>query len=176
MNSRLKADLQEITKGLLTAGAKNSLSARTLSAVGIDLELPEFTPAEIVHIRSLLGTSQDVFARAIGVTKMTVSKWERGAATPGGSAAVLLAVVRNDPQAIRFRFGITTDDATPRKTRAKTTKVVDINQAAFRKSTSAKPKPKPSAPIPKLSIAAKGTTAKTTGTKQAATPKRKSIA
>lgn len=104
MNDRMKAELQELAVSLLSSGVKTALSARNLKAVGIDLEIPTFAPEEIAHIRSLLGMSQDVFARTIGVTKMTVSKWERGAATPGGAAAVLLATIRNYPEAIHFRF------------------------------------------------------------------------
>lgn len=50
--------------------------------------------AEVVALREEAGVSQAVFARALNVTANYVSKIERGAKRPSGSALKLLSLMR----------------------------------------------------------------------------------
>lgn len=104
-SDRLKAEMREAVLAVLATGARTSLTARDLKRLGIKIPVPEFTPQRIARIRETLGTSQEVFARLLGISKYTVSQWECGTKHPGGAAAVLLATIEHDPESIRFRFG-----------------------------------------------------------------------
>ncbi|CAA9327182.1 MAG: Antitoxin to RelE-like translational repressor toxin, partial [uncultured Chloroflexia bacterium] len=53
----------------------------------------EFTPEEIKTLREREEVSQTVFARYLGVTKDSVSQWERGQRKPAGAALKLLSLV-----------------------------------------------------------------------------------
>lgn len=53
----------------------------------------EFTADQIKALREREDVSQTVFARYLGVTKDSVSQWERGQKRPAGSALKLLSLV-----------------------------------------------------------------------------------
>jgi putative transcriptional regulator len=50
-------------------------------------------PEHIREIRELVGASQSVLARHLGVATATVSQWERGARKPDGPALRLLSLI-----------------------------------------------------------------------------------
>lgn len=52
-----------------------------------------FTAEEIRALRAREEVSQTVFARYLGVTKDSVSQWERGCKKPAGPALKLLSLV-----------------------------------------------------------------------------------
>lgn len=54
---------------------------------------PRLAPETIRNIRESAHMSQATFALALNVTKMLVSKWERGEVTPSGPSLKLLALV-----------------------------------------------------------------------------------
>ena len=54
-----------------------------------------FTADEIRSLREREGASQMVFARYLGVTKDSISQWERGAKKPAGAALKLLSLVEH---------------------------------------------------------------------------------
>jgi putative transcriptional regulator len=56
--------------------------------------LPELTAPEIASVREITGVSQAVFADALNVSKVLVSKWERGERKPSGAALKLLTLVK----------------------------------------------------------------------------------
>jgi putative transcriptional regulator len=57
-------------------------------------------PSEIKRVRDGLGMSQAEFAEAFHLTKDSVQNWEQGRSVPTGTAAVLLWLICNAPQAI----------------------------------------------------------------------------
>ena len=59
---------------------------------------PKLTPAAVQRIRRRSKLSRVAFAGAVGVTPVTVDKWERGERTPVGSAARVLQVMTADPE------------------------------------------------------------------------------
>lgn len=54
-------------------------------ALALPLTTPP-RPAFISNVRQALGMTQTEFGEAVGVDKMTVSRWERGASRPGSQA------------------------------------------------------------------------------------------
>ncbi len=57
------------------------------------------SPGYIAALREALGLSQQEFAERIGVNKLTVSRWERGALRPGAASLDALRKLRR--QAVR---------------------------------------------------------------------------
>jgi putative transcriptional regulator len=53
-----------------------------------------FTPAEIKALREREEVTQTVFARYIGVTKDSISQWERGEKSPAGPSLKLLSLIK----------------------------------------------------------------------------------
>src|SRR5438034_1144713 len=48
----------------------------------LDLKPHSYTPGTVKQTRSMLGASQRVFAKFLGVSVKTVSEWEQGRGTP----------------------------------------------------------------------------------------------
>lgn len=46
-------------------------------------------------MRNVLGLSQEKFAALLGITFVSVNKWENGASSPTGLSQVLLALLEN---------------------------------------------------------------------------------
>jgi DNA-binding transcriptional regulator YiaG len=51
------------------------------------LERPQFTPGFIASLREALSLTQEEFGQKLGVSKMTVSRWECGRMRPGAAMA-----------------------------------------------------------------------------------------
>lgn len=54
------------------------------------------SPAFITTLREALGMTQADMGRALGVDKITVSRWERGAVRPGPESVAALEVLRRE--------------------------------------------------------------------------------
>jgi len=52
------------------------------------------TPGFIISLREAMGLTQEQFGRKLGVTKMTVSRWECGRMLPSPSAATAIRSLR----------------------------------------------------------------------------------
>lgn len=61
------------------------------------------SPGFITALREGLGLTQQQFGEAVGVDKMTVSRWERGALRPGAAARSAIERVRKEA----LRRGVT---------------------------------------------------------------------
>src|SRR5258706_8841083 len=54
----------------------------------------QITPGFVVSLREAIGLTQEQFARRLGVSKMTISRWECGRMLPSPSAAAALRRLR----------------------------------------------------------------------------------
>lgn len=61
------------------------------------------TPQEVKQIRTALGLSQQAFASLLGLSFVSVNKWENGGSAPTGLSAVLLELLKN---AVRRRGAV----------------------------------------------------------------------
>ena len=96
--ARIRAELAEAAGDLVAAGLLSRADGDkiTLRMLGPDrlTRSAALTAKEITDIRERAGMSQAVFGRLLDVSTITVSKWERGAASPGGPARRLLELIR----------------------------------------------------------------------------------
>lgn len=72
--------------------------------VVLELDLHEFQPDDVRRTRQLLGASQGVFAKFLGVSPQTVRAWEQGTKTPREVACRFMDEIRRDPAYWRARL------------------------------------------------------------------------
>lgn len=68
-----------------------------------EVTVPE--QADVPGLRAKLGLSQARFARAFGLDVATVAAWEQGRRRPDRTARILLAVIAQEPEAVRRALG-----------------------------------------------------------------------
>lgn len=71
-----------------------SITARCKTALP---GVPDYAAGDIRRVRSNLEVSQDVFARALNVSRATVSSWEQGARRPDGASLRLIHIADKHP-------------------------------------------------------------------------------
>lgn len=55
---------------------------------------------DVAAIRRKTGLSQAAFARAFGISRPTLAKWEQGRRSPTGAARLLLRLIDRDPGSV----------------------------------------------------------------------------
>lgn len=76
------------------------LTARTYQ---VEFVRPAYGPEEVRRVRDLLGMSQVVFARFLGVDPNTVRSWEQGTPPPSSIARRFMGEIESDPEHWRQR-------------------------------------------------------------------------
>ena len=71
-----------------------------------EIELPSYTVTvpdrvDVAKLRHRLGLSQSGFARAFGLDVTAIHAWEQGRRRPDRTARILLAIIANEPAAVR---------------------------------------------------------------------------
>jgi DNA-binding transcriptional regulator YiaG len=100
--SKILAAIEEATAILRTEGIESRrLTVRTYGAAA----LSEYGSEDVKRVRSLLGISQAVLARFLGVNIGTVRSWERGRRLPQPIARRFLSEIESDPGYWRDRIG-----------------------------------------------------------------------
>ena len=69
----------------------------TCHTIVLDLQPTRYDAASVKKVRKLLGASQSIFARFLGVTAKTVQSWEQGQSTPSDMACRFLDEIRAAP-------------------------------------------------------------------------------
>lgn len=72
--------------------------------VQMDLTPRRYRPKQVRATRALLGASQALFARFLGVSVQTVRAWEQGTNVPSGMAARFMDEIHFDPRHWIARF------------------------------------------------------------------------
>lgn len=90
------ADLQDIHATLKSGTPLNAKF--TVRSVRVVPEPAEYDAATVRKIRELVGVSQPVFARMLGVSAALVRGWECGQRKPAPIARRLLDVIKADPK------------------------------------------------------------------------------
>lgn len=92
--SDVHAAIHETAEGMLGAGLIDKRTMREFDEASLT-PMHEFNPREIRALREREEVSQTVFARYLGVTKNSISQWERGEKKPAGAALKLLTLVEH---------------------------------------------------------------------------------
>ena len=86
------AAIHETAVGMFESGLIDKKTMREFDE-GCLTPIHKFTPDEIRTLREREEVSQSVFALYLGVTKDSISQWERGQKNPAGPALKLLSLV-----------------------------------------------------------------------------------
>lgn len=78
--------------------SKNLADSFTCHTVTLDLQPKAYRADDIIAVRKLLGASQAVFARFLGVSRNTVRSWEQGVNVPSPIACRFMDEIRVNPQ------------------------------------------------------------------------------
>lgn len=76
----------------------------TVRRVELDIKPRAFTPDDVKRVRGILGLSQPLFARFLGVDVKTVRSWEQGAREPSPMASRFLDEIASAPVYWRERL------------------------------------------------------------------------
>jgi putative transcriptional regulator len=93
--AKIVAAFEEAIEAMQSAGpAPARLTARTYRA---DFPARDYAPDDVRRVRGLLGMSQVLFARFLGVDANTVRSWEQGARPPSAIARRFMGEIESDP-------------------------------------------------------------------------------
>ncbi len=76
----------------------------TCRKVVLELEPTPYDPKLVKKTRAILGASQAIFAKFLGVSVDTVQAWERGDNVPSDIACRFMDEIRQSPKHWRTRF------------------------------------------------------------------------
>ena len=97
-SGKLLADGLEDVAETLKTNKKAIPEKLTCRRIALDLDVTPYNPALVKSTRALLGASQAVFARFLGVSYNAVRAWERGMNSPRDAACRLMDEIRHDPE------------------------------------------------------------------------------
>src|SRR5262249_10423310 len=101
--SRILAAIEEATELLRSEGLESRrLTVRTYKVPPVP---HAYRPEDIKRVRDLLGVSQAVLARLLGVNVNTVRSWEQGKRPPQPIACRFLSEIEANPAYWRRRMG-----------------------------------------------------------------------
>jgi putative transcriptional regulator len=94
--------LQEAVESLRTGATLDETF--TCHRVEVNLEPTEYDPKVAKDTRKMLGASQSIFARFLGVSVQTVRSWEQGENVPSDIAKRFMEEIRYNPEYWRARL------------------------------------------------------------------------
>ena len=101
--SRIVAAIEEAAEILRSEGLESPrLTVRTYKTAPAS---PRYKPEDVKRVREMLGTSQAVLARFLGVNVNTVRSWEQGKRLPQPIANRFLSEIEAAPEYWRARIG-----------------------------------------------------------------------
>ncbi len=90
---------------VLKEGGSEAVARRyTVRTVELNLEPRNYTSQDVKKVRSILGLSQPLFARFLGVTVNAVRNWENGGQTPSKLACRFLDEINHNPELFKERI------------------------------------------------------------------------
>ncbi len=66
----------------------------------------EFQSRDVALLRRFTGRSQEMFARALGISIHTLRNWEQGRRVPEGPALALLRIAARHPKVLRENLAL----------------------------------------------------------------------
>lgn len=94
----VEKELLESVASFTDALEKGEVTKRfTCRQIKLNLEPTAYSPALVKETRNVLGISQTLFARFLGVSPKTVRAWEQGANTPQPMACRFMDEIRGAP-------------------------------------------------------------------------------
>lgn len=89
---------------VLKEGGSEAVGRRfTVRTVELNLEPKAYTGEDVKKVRGILGLSQPLFARFLGVSVNAVRNWENGGQTPSTLACRFLDEISHNPELFKER-------------------------------------------------------------------------
>jgi putative transcriptional regulator len=111
--AKILAAIEEATELLRSEGLSSKrLTVRTYKCAPA---VHSYGPGDVIRVRELLGTSQAVLARFLGVNVNTIRSWEQGKRLPQPMACRFLAEIEADLAYWRRRIGQEASEIEPGK-------------------------------------------------------------
>jgi len=88
--SEAMASVHKAIADLHSISAVDKATMRHFDALCLEVDVPDYSPAEIRELRERLNISQSVLASVINASANSIQKWERGVKRPSGTALKLL--------------------------------------------------------------------------------------
>lgn len=99
VNSEVESEILEALTEFTDALKKGEVRQRfTCRQVQLKLETAPYRPELVKKTRKVLGVSQALFARFLGVSPKTVRAWEQGINTPHPMACRFMDEIRHTPE------------------------------------------------------------------------------
>ncbi|HBI43728.1 MAG TPA: transcriptional regulator [Planctomycetales bacterium] len=114
MSGSVENEILEALAEFTDALEKGEVAQRlTCRQVKLNLESSHYSPQLVKSTRKVLGVSQPLFARFLGVSAKTVRSWEQGVNPPSPMACRFMDEIRRAPAhwAARLREVVVTDSA-----------------------------------------------------------------
>ncbi|MGA2706480.1 MAG: helix-turn-helix domain-containing protein [Isosphaeraceae bacterium] len=90
---------------VLKEGGSEAVGRRfTVRTVELNLEPKAYTGEDVKKVRGILGLSQPLFARFLGVSVNAVRNWENGGQTPSKLACRFLDEISHNPKLFQERI------------------------------------------------------------------------
>lgn len=100
--SKIVSAFREVIEQMRSGGpVEKQISIRTYKA---EFTCRDYGPDDVHRVRRLLGMSQVLFARFLGVDPNTVRSWEQGARLPSPIARRFMGEIEEDPEYWRRRI------------------------------------------------------------------------
>lgn len=102
ITKKIVAGFDELSEAL--ANGNDVVKKFTCRKIVLDLNPIPYKPDDVKKVRSLLGSSQALFARFLGVTASAVQSWEQGRSTPSDIACRFMDEIKINPKYWKERF------------------------------------------------------------------------
>jgi putative transcriptional regulator len=96
--------LTEFYEVLKEGGCEAVAQRFTVRTVELNLEPRTYTGEDVKKVRGILGLSQPLFARFLGVSVNAVRNWENGGHTPSKLACRFLDEISHNPELFKERL------------------------------------------------------------------------
>jgi len=104
MRKKIKAAIGNTVQSLISSNMKTSFTEKELKALGVEIPKVIINAKDIQKIREKTKLSQNVFAKVINVSSSSVKQWEQGKRIPTGSTKVLLELLKENPDILKYRI------------------------------------------------------------------------
>lgn len=99
IGASVESEILEALADFTDALVKGEVSKRlTCRQIKLNLEPTHYNPKLVKKTRKVLGVSQVLFARFLGISPKTVRAWEQGFNTPNPMACRFMDEIRHAPQ------------------------------------------------------------------------------
>lgn len=104
MRKKIQAAIGNTVQDLISSNIKTSFTEKELKELGVEIPKVKINAKDIQKIREKTKLSQNVFAKVLNVSSSSVKQWEQGKRIPTGSTKILLELLKENPNILKYRI------------------------------------------------------------------------